>query len=471
MLALGCVGACATNPVTGQREFSLMSEAQEIAIGQQLDVEIQSEMGLYDDDLLQQYVENIGLRLAAESHRPNLPWHFTIVDVPAVNAFALPGGYIYITRGIMTYLGDEAALAGVLGHEIGHVTARHAAQAYTRATGAQFGLLLSGIFAPATRSFGGLAETGLGLLFLRYGRDAELQADRVGAEYAGASGWDPDGVADMLTTLSRLQAGSDRGIPNWLATHPAAADRVTRVQETIQQVRTTVDVRFTTGRDEYLRRIQGMVVGDNPEEGIIRGSAFLHPTLRFGLQFPDGWEIVNSSSQVVAQLPGDDVYLVLQLVEQPGGTLEDIATRTMRSAGYRQESGAAATINGLDAYVGTYSGRVGELGEVLVRAAHIVHRRDVFLLAGVAPRARFERVAPDFERSVGSFRQLSAEEADGIRPNRLDLYVVQQGDTWQSIAQRASGGNVAASTLAIMNGYPVNEQPLPNDRIKIVVEG
>ena len=452
-----------------------MSEAQEIAIGQQLDVEVQSEMGVYDDDALQQYVQDIGLRLAAGSHRPNLPWHFTIVDVPVVNAFALPGGYIYITRGIMAYLGDEAALSGVLGHEIGHVTARHAAQAYTRATGAQFGLLLGSIFAPAARPFGDLAGTGLGLLFLRYGRDAELQADRLGAQYAGAAGWDPDGVADMLTTLSRLQGESDRGVPNWLATHPAAVDRVTRVQETIQQVRSTVDVRFATGRNEYLRHIQGMVVGDNPEQGIIRGSAFLHPTMRFALQFPDGWEIVNSPSQVAAQLPGNDVYLVLQpvelSVEQRGGTLEDIATRTMRSAGYRRQSGAATTINGLDAYVGTYSGREGELGEVLVRAAYISHRRDKFLLAGLASRALFERVAPDFERSVESFRPLSAEEADGIRPNRLDIYVVQQGDTWQSIAQRASGGNVAASTLAIMNGYPVNEQPLPNDRIKIVVEG
>ena len=161
--------ACATNPVSGKKEFTLMSEAQEIQIGQEMDQQVQQEMGVYGDSELQQYISDIGLRLARSSHRPNLPWHFTVVDAPAVNAFALPGGYIYITRGILAYFGDEAELAGVIGHEIGHVTARHAAQAYTRSAGAQLGLLVSGIFVPQTRPFGQVAESALGLLFLRYG--------------------------------------------------------------------------------------------------------------------------------------------------------------------------------------------------------------------------------------------------------------------------------------------------------------
>ncbi len=162
-VCLGLVAslACATNPVTGKRELSLLSEAQEIAIGQQSDAEVRRDMGVYDDPELQRYVSDIGDRLAKLSHRPHLPWQFTVVDHPAINAFALPGGYIYITRGILPYLDDEAELAGVLGHEIAHVTARHAAQQYTRATGGTLGLIALGIFVPATQPFGDLASMGL----------------------------------------------------------------------------------------------------------------------------------------------------------------------------------------------------------------------------------------------------------------------------------------------------------------------
>src|SRR2546425_101413 len=184
VLAFSLFAGCATNPVTGKRELSLMSEAQEIQIGQQQDADVRKEMGVYNDRALQEYVTTLGLKLAQVSERPNLPWHFTVLDVPAINAFALPGGYIYITRGILPFLDDEAQLAGVLGHEIGHVTARHSAQQYSRATGAQLGLILGSILVPQTRPFAQLGESGLGLLFLKYSRDDEEQADALGGKYA-----------------------------------------------------------------------------------------------------------------------------------------------------------------------------------------------------------------------------------------------------------------------------------------------
>lgn len=171
-----------------------------------MDLEVRREMGVYDDEDLQQYVSTIGLRLAQSSERPGLPWHFAVVDNPVVNTFALPGGYIYLTRGILPFLDDESQLVGVLGHEIGHVTARHSAQQYSRATGAQIGLILGGIFVPAAQPFGQLAETSLGLLFLRYGRDDELEADALGVRYTARGGWNPAGVAGMLSTLDRLAA-------------------------------------------------------------------------------------------------------------------------------------------------------------------------------------------------------------------------------------------------------------------------
>ena len=187
--------ACATNPVTGKSQVSLLSEAEEAAIGQQQDVEVRREMGVYDDPELQRYVTNIGLDLARTSHRPNLPWTFTVVDIPAINAFALPGGYIYVTRGILAYLDDESELAGVLGHEIGHVTARHAAQAYTRQAEANLALTVLSIFVPSTRPFAQVGAGSLGVLFLKHDREAELEADRLGVEYESAAGWDPSGDA------------------------------------------------------------------------------------------------------------------------------------------------------------------------------------------------------------------------------------------------------------------------------------
>src|SRR4051812_5990487 len=216
LLFVAVLSACATNPATGKRQFSLMSEEQEISIGQEQDGQVRKEMGAYADRELQQYVNDIGVKLAQVAERPNLPWHFTVVDVPAINAFALPGGYIYITRGILPFLQDEAQLAGVLGHEIGHVTARHAAQQYTRSIGGTIGLAALSIFVPAARPLGDIASSALGVLFLKYGRGDELQADSLGAKYESTGGWDPDGVPSMLSTLGRLDeaAGEKKGVPN-----------------------------------------------------------------------------------------------------------------------------------------------------------------------------------------------------------------------------------------------------------------
>jgi predicted Zn-dependent protease len=464
--------ACATNPVTGRREFSLMSVAQEIQIGQTQDVQIRKEMGVYADAALQEYVTTIGVKLARVSERPNLPWHFTVLDSPAVNAFALPGGYIYITRGIMAFLDNEAQLAGVLGHEIGHVTARHASQQYSRATGAQLGLILGTILVPQTRPFAELGESGLGLLFLKYGRDDEEEADGLGVKYASLTGWDPAGVPQMLSTLGRIEEASDsKGVPNWLATHPAPEDRVQRVRAAVERAKTDSD-RFTIDREGYLRRIDGIIYGDNPDQGVVRGSRFLHAGLRFAVDFPAGWEVNNGTSQVAAKEPGGRSLVLLQLVDRPvGQNIQDIALRSMNGAGFRAASGGRTVINGLDAFVGTYLGELPNFGRVVVRAAHVALDRNVLLLAGIAPSDDYERAEPNFVKTINSFRSLSRSDAEAIRPNRLDLYTAREGDTWQSIAEHQGAGVVKATTLAIMNGRAVNEQPRAGELIKIVVAG
>jgi predicted Zn-dependent protease len=464
------VVACATNPVTGKREFSLMSEGQEISIGQENHPQILQEMGSYNDPELQRYVSDIGLRIAKTSERPHLPWHFTVVDQPVVNAFAVPGGFIYITRGILAYLDNEAQLVGVLGHEIGHVTARHSAQAYTRALGGTVGLLALGIFVPAARPFGQLSEQALGLLFLKYSRGDEVQADSLGAKYAASNGWDPSGVPAFLATLARMREGSEKGIPNWLSTHPDPASRVDEVQPIVQKL-TAGRTDFTVDRDGYLRRIDGMIFGDNPEQGIVRGNVFLHPPLRFRVDYPRGWEIQNSPQQVVAKAPNADIFIVLQLIQKPQGrNVQEVALASMRQAGFVARDGQRTTINGLDAFVGVYQGQIEGLGNVASRAAHIAHNNQIYLLAGIVSTQAFDQADSAFVQTIRSFRPLSAAEAESIHPNRVDLYTVRPGDTWQAIAER-SGGVVDAQTLAIMNNSQAGSQPQPGARVKIVVGG
>ena len=465
-------GACATNPATGRREFSLMSEAQEVSLGVASDVDVRREMGVYADKELQDYVTDIGVRLARTSERPDLPWHFTVVDSPAVNAFAIPGGYIYITRGILPFLGDEAQLAGVLGHEIGHVTARHSAQQYSRTTGAGLGLVLGSILVPGAAPFSELASQGLGVLLLKYGRDDELEADALGVRYASRAGWDPSGVPGMLTTLGRIEESSDsKGVPNWLSTHPLAGDRVERVQAAVRQAR-TASTTLGADRDGFLRRVDGLVYGDDPKQGLVRGHRFLHPDLRLAVEFPQGWSITNGQSAVVATQPGTSVFVLMQPVQAPAGTdVQTLALSTMQANGYRSIDGERTSVGGLEAYVGTYSGTRSDVGRVTVRAAHIVHGERVYVVAGVAPAQAFASVEREVSASVRSFRALTPAEAEGIHPNRIDLQTARGGDTWASLAERQGKGVVKASTLAIMNGHAPGDEPRAGERLKIVVPG
>ncbi len=470
--------ACATNPVTGKKQVSLLSEAEEQAIGQQQDVEIRREMGVYDDAALQQYVSEIGQEIARNSHRPNLPWTFTIVDSPAINAFALPGGYVYLTRGVLAYLDDESELAGVLGHEIGHVTARHAAQAYTRQVQANLGLSILSIFVPGTRPFADLGATGLSVLFLRHGREAELEADRLGVEYGSGAGYDPNGVPRFLATLARVNAMSERGVPNWLSTHPDPGSRVAKAEPVAGRF-LSADAK-KVNHDQYLDRIRGLVFGDSPKDGIVRGNEFLHPLLRIAVAFPEGWELTNTPDAVMAQEPGTQHFMVLQEVEAArlrqgsrgqAQSIADAAVAAMKQAGYTVVDGTMQTINGQDAHVGLYRGNAKGAGKVMMRAAHIALGRQLYVVAGFAPEAEFALVDRDIQAAAQTFRQLTPSEAANVRPNRLDFYVVRQGDSWQSIAVRQSKGFVNAATLAIMNDREVNVQPQPGERVKIVVEG
>jgi len=467
---LTVAAACATNPATGQRQLMLMSEAQEIQLGRDSDQDVRKQMGVYNDPQLQRYVNDVGQRLAHISERPNLPWQYTVVDSPAVNAFALPGGYIYITRGILPFLQDEAELAAVLGHETGHVAARHQAAAYSKEVAATGGIGVLGVFVPQTQGLSGLASAGLQLLFLRNTRQNEIEADQLGTGYEGHGGWDPRAMPNLLATLGHLDeaTGSSRGVPNWALTHPPAEDRIARVQQAVAAARSPSA--RTTNRAELERHIDGVIYGDSPEQGILRGVDFVHPVLRFALRFPQGWEVANTPEQVAARERQDSsAGLVLQLA-QGSGSPEQIARNEMSQAGLREVGGDRTDINGLPAYVGVYQGAINNEA-VVVRAAHIRNQQQTYLVAGIASPRDYQRVERQFNDTIRSFRAISAQEADRVRPSRVIFRTVRPGDTWESLARSSATPSVKASTIAIMNGVTPTTPPRPGDRIRLVVGG
>lgn len=467
LLALIACG-CATNPATGKRQVILMSEQQEIALGRESDADVRKQMGVYTDANLQRYVTDVGNRLAKAAHRPTLPWTFTVVDESAVNAFALPGGFIYITRGILPFLRNEAELAAVMGHEVGHVDARHSAQQYSNQTLAGGGLAILGVLVPETRPAQGLAGLGLGAMFLKFSREDELQADQLGVGYAASNGWDPRGMPGLLGTLARLDeaSGSSRGVPNWTLTHPPAEDRVVKVQQIVAAQSTAGKV---TNPSEFERFLDGMVFGDSREKGIVRGSEFYHPILRFAVRFPEGWTVINGDEQVSARRSDSGNVAMLLQQSSATGNLQQVAPASMAQAGWRQVSGARSTINGLEAYVGTYEGTANNT-PVIARAAHVRAGDQTYVIAGVAPSGDFNASERTFASTIETFRTLSPQEADRIQPNRVDFRVVRAGETWDAIA-KSTGGTVKASTLAIMNGTEASIPPRAGDRIRVVVGG
>jgi predicted Zn-dependent protease len=463
------LSACATNPATGKRELMLISEAQEIQMGREADADVRKTMGVYDDAAWQAYVTSVGMKLAKASHRPNLPWKFTIVDEPAVNAFALPGGFIFITRGILPYLKDEAELAAVLGHEVAHVTARHSASQISKQQAAGLGLALGGALAPEYGTVFDVAGSGLGLLFLKYGREDELESDRLGTGYAAASGWDPAGMPGLLETLARIDdaAGSTRGVPNWALSHPPAANRVQKVQESVAAARAASPSGTARNRPQLEERLAGVVFGDSREKGMVRGREFVHPVMRFALTFPQGWEISNADDAVTAQ-PGPNGAAIILQAGMATGSLQQTADTSMLKAGFQRVDGGGRTINGLPFFVGTYQGQI-EKTPAAAQAGFVrlAGRDDVFRVMGVAAQDRFNNVRPAIDATIASFRELTAAEANAIQNRRIEFYSVRNGDTWESLA--AAGGNVVKpATLALINGQAAGSQPAPGSRVRTV---
>ncbi|HEX2091151.1 MAG TPA: M48 family metalloprotease [Longimicrobiaceae bacterium] len=466
VLAASLAG-CATNPVTGRPQLALISESQEVQMGAQAAQEVQQTIGLVDDAALQQYVHGIGTRLAARSERPSLPWTFRVVDDPTPNAFALPGGYIFVTRGLLGLMEDEAELSSVLGHEIGHVTARHQVTQISRAQLAQLGLGIGSILVPELQQFGEVAGLGMNLLFLKYGRDAENQADDLGFRYALTEGYDVREMAEVFAALQRVGEREGRSpLPSWLQTHPNPGERIRRTGERVAALNRPLQG-LRVGEAEYLGRIDGLVYGENPRNGFFRGGVFLHPDLRFRLDFPQGWRTQNLPQAVVAVSPQQDAMIQLTLGQ---GSPDAAAQRFFSRQGLQPGQAGRETVNGLPAVVGYFRAQTQQ-GVVDGVAAFVSHAGRTYEIVAFTPTGRFAPYDRLFRQTLGSFGPLTDPQALAAQPNRIDVVRLDRAMTLVEFNRRYPSA-VPLAELAVINGVEGETSPLPaGSLVKRVVPG
>lgn len=467
-LVAGPLASCARNPVTGKNELSLVSESQEIQMGQQAAQEVAQTIGFVDDPELQKYVADIGMRMAKQSERPELPWEFHVVDDAAVNAFAIPGGFIYVTRGLLNHMNSEAELASVLGHEIGHVTARHSVQQISKAQLATLGLGIGSILSSDVAQFAGIASQGLGVLFLKYGRDAENQADQLGFRYALAQNYDVREMANVFQTLARAsQAGGGGGrLPEWLSTHPNPENRVTRVQERLDTLQKPL-ANTVVDREEYLRQIQGLTFGEDPRQGFFEGNTFYHPNMRFQMEFPEGWQTQNTPSAVVALSPKQDAIMQLGLA---GNTPpREAASKFLSQQGVQPGNSSTSSINGNQAATSYFQAQTQQ-GVIEGIVSFIAYGGQTFALMGYTPQGGLRTYDDEMRETINSFDQLRNSAALSVQPAKLELVTLPREMTLAQFNQQYPS-TISVEQLAIINELEGPESVIPRGRIVKRVTG
>jgi len=471
---LASASGCTTAPATGETIFTGgMSAEQGRKIGARQHPQILRQFGgEYESPELTNYVTSVGELLAQTSEEPEKDWTFTVLDTPVPNAFALPGGYIYITRGLLSITENEAQLAGVLGHEIGHVTARHSAARYGGNVLGQVAGVAAGVFLGRA---GAQAANALGAVALSsYSRSQEFEADKLGVRYATRGGFRPDGMAQLLERMqaqseldAKLQGREDQGDGfNLLATHPRTPARVREAMEAADQKPVTDPI---TGRDVFLSKLDGMVHGHTAEQGFIRRHEFLHPKLKLAFEVPEDFRLFNTAERVLAFGPEDSAIIFdsggPKASSDPVDHLQNQWTEGRRLSDIEE-----ITVNGMPAATGstrlnTQQG-TRDARFVAIRYSSTQIYRFLFL----TPPKLTERFNEPFRRTTFSFRKLSESEAAELKPKRIQVHTVREGETVESLAERMPYPDLKLERFRTLNGLDADETVSPGEKVKLIVQ-
>ena len=459
--------ACAVNPVTGKKEFMLLSERDEIALGQQTDKSIVQMYGVYDDQALQEYIDGLGQKMVKVSHRPNLKFEFKVMDSPVINAFAVPGGFVYITRGILGYLNNEAELAGVIGHEIGHVAARHSAKQYSNAQLAQLGLGVGSILSEDFAQYAGLAAQGLGLLFLKFSRDNERQSDDLGVEYSTKVGYDAREMANFFVTLDKMSGGGEGGgLPSWFSTHPDPADRVQDVRKEAAKWQSQLKKsNLTVNRGNYLNKVNGLIFGENPRQGFVENNIFYHPDMRFLFPVPAGWKVTNLPTQV--QIVSSDEQAAIIFTLASGNSPQQAANKFVADNKATVLTQEDITVNGFATHR-IMTSATGQSGTIQVLSYFIRKDNSVLVFHGLSDQQQFTNYQNTFRNTMQGFAVLTDRSKLNVKPDRLRIRKIDRTMTLKDALKKFNTPNDQLEKMALVNGVDLNAQLSQNSMIKIV---
>ncbi|MFK7840604.1 MAG: M48 family metalloprotease [Bdellovibrionales bacterium] len=462
---------CSTNPATGKQQFTaLMSPSQENKIGAQEHEKIIQQFGLYEDKALSDYVTRIGQKVTAKTERPDVTYKFYVLDSPVVNAFALPGGYIYLSRGLIALANNEAQMAAVLAHEAAHITARHSAERYSRTVVTSIGAGVLG----AVIGVNGAAQAlgaGTNLYLSSYSRHQENEADSLGLRYMTQGGYDPDEMAAFLSAL-QAQSGLDARLAgrnpnsgvNYFSTHPPTPDRVRKTSGEAEGYEDSNVV----NRDAYFAAINGMTYGDSADQGFAKGQIFYHSKIGFKFTAPDGYRIINQPAQVIVKRNNSDDVMVFDMAKR---NAEQNASNYITQTWLREKRNVNTeniTINGMKAATASIEGNVNNKS-VTIRVIAIEFNENTFARFQIAiPKRASSATLENLKRASYSFDRLTQSEKNKLSPNRIHIVTAKSGNTIASMARNLPFSDNREDRFRVLNALLPNEKLVAGRKYKTI---
>jgi predicted Zn-dependent protease len=467
--------SCAFNPVTGKRQLVLMSEAQEVALGIQYDPQVLATFGEYEDPDLQSFIQTKGNEMGLISHRPKLEYHVKILDSPVVNAFAIPGGYVYLTRGILAQFNNEAEVMGVLGHEMGHIAARHSVTQQAKQTMGTLLIITGMIASEKFAQYGEYAMQGMQLLFLKFSRDDEVLADALGVEYSSKIGYDANKMADFFQVLNKMNmADQQGGVPTFLSTHPDPGDRYNNVKKDAKKWQDSLKLSpWKVNNDSYLQMINSIVYGEDPRQGYVEGNIFYHPELKFKFSFPSGWQFENLPTQVNMGPEDGKALMVFSFAMQK--TLQTAVDSTLKQLGLTLLSSEKKTVNGMPA-IATVSKQTskdestGQEQTIKVLSYFIDYNGTFYVFHGVTAEADFNTYNKVFESNMTTFNKLTDPTKLNVKPKRIIVKKVERTGTLAETFTNMGVKKTQMDELALLNNLELTDKVQVGKLIKIIGE-